>query len=77
MSALDWHDKALCRGKTSLMYPVNPVGGNSDQYAQGRKAALKLCSECPVKTPCAKAAEKERFGIWAGIPRDSRNRGRL
>lgn len=75
MSAASWYDEAMCRGKTHLMYPANPLGGDPGQYAQARKAALKLCSECPVKGPCSKAAQKERFGIWAGTSRDSRNRG--
>ena len=35
--------------------------------------AKQVCAGCPVRLPCAQAADrrKERYGVWAGIDRDA------
>ncbi len=34
------------------------------------KASIEACSHCPVRRECAEAAftQRERHGIWGGIP---------
>ena len=51
----------------------------SDHEAE-RRLAVRLCSNCPVFMECwdASVAQREEFGVWAGVDRTVRHaRGRV
>jgi hypothetical protein len=39
---------------------------------QERAVAARLCSGCPVFTPCGEVGQYERFGVFGGVDRTPR-----
>ena len=66
----DWMDTALCRGKDTRNWYPDKGGNNWTPYVQARD----LCGRCPVNNDCLLYAlrNKERFGLWGGIPERQR-----
>lgn len=58
----DWHAEAACRGRTDVMFPKSR--NRSQRWAE----AIAVCDGCPVRTPCAEAADErpEIHGVWGG-----------
>ena len=54
----DWRDRAACKGKTAVMFPL---------ALRDVRHGLVYCKECPVKAQCAALGEHEPFGIWGGL----------
>lgn len=44
-------------------------------HAAERRLAVRLCSNCPVFMECwdASVAQREEFGVWAGVDRTVRH----
>jgi WhiB family redox-sensing transcriptional regulator len=60
----DWHDEALCKGKTASFFT---------DAEDGIELAKAVCFECPVRLRCLEAGLREPFGIWGGLtPRERR-----
>lgn len=60
-----WMDGALCRGKTSMMFP------KEHKDITYIVAARALCAECPVREQCLEYALQfptvDMHGVWAGL----------
>lgn len=61
-----WRTKARCTKlgiATSVFYPDSE---------KGTKAAIKICSDCEVRTPCLEyaIATREENGVWGGVSED-------
>lgn len=43
----------------------------TSEYAEVRATAVPLCADCPVRMACHRAAmaNREDFGVWAGVDR--------
>ncbi len=61
----EWHRDAACAGQTDVMFP------KSRNRSQRWTEALAVCDGCPVRTPCAQAADDrpEVHGVWGGVRR--------
>jgi len=63
----DWHERAVCRGRASTMFPTSTQG-----VALDYRPALALCAVCPVLDRCRAASAKEAHGVWGGLVRERR-----
>jgi WhiB family redox-sensing transcriptional regulator len=67
-----WRDRAICIGKTDLMFSCT-----ENPYPEERVAEAKeLCSMCPVREDCLDFAIglREEYGIWGGADYQERRR---
>ena len=67
-----WKDRAACKGKGHLFYPVDIQGTNrarTDGYREGRR----ICQGCPVRSECAEAGKTETHGLWGGMSENERH----
>jgi WhiB family transcriptional regulator, redox-sensing transcriptional regulator len=65
-----WHQKAACRGLTTMFFPVE---ANAATVAR----AAAVCATCPVTAECEEAAAGEYNGVWSGRLRTRSARRRL
>jgi WhiB family redox-sensing transcriptional regulator len=60
-----WQTQANCKGKTQMMFPKHH---KDITYIID---ARRICSDCPVKTPCLEYALEfhpiDMHGVWAGL----------
>jgi hypothetical protein len=67
----NWRLRAACRGEDpDLWFSESP---------QDIERAQQVCAGCPVQAQCLRAAKanREQFGIWAGIDLDVRHAERI
>jgi WhiB family redox-sensing transcriptional regulator len=70
LAGRDWREAAACRDvDPDLFFPADP---SSPECAAQVAEALAVCTECPVRLPCAEFAAGEAFGIWAGTTEGER-----
>jgi WhiB family redox-sensing transcriptional regulator len=72
-----WSGKAACRGHWDLFFA--PDGPEPQEAKEVREAKAKsLCAACPVRAQCRAEAKSGpgRFGTWAGLSEDDRERAR-
>jgi WhiB family redox-sensing transcriptional regulator len=72
-----WSGAAACRGHQDLFYA--PDGTEGERAREVREAKAKsLCAACPVRRPCGDEAAKGpgRWGTWAGMSEEDRERDR-
>jgi WhiB family transcriptional regulator, redox-sensing transcriptional regulator len=64
----EWHEDAACRDADPNLFFA------SDD--ETRRAAMTLCSTCPVRRPCLEHALRtgETYGIWGGTDEGERKR---
>jgi hypothetical protein len=64
MTNADWRDKALCSETYYEKYQEHFFSDVAEEVAE----AKDICSFCPVKKQCLKAAlnNKEVWGVWGG-----------
>jgi WhiB family transcriptional regulator, redox-sensing transcriptional regulator len=68
----DWREYAACKGRTKLFFP--PKAERPQARARREAQANKLCTICPVKTPCSTFARTNReYGYWAGESEEDRH----
>lgn len=82
MANTAWHEFALCKGKTDLMFQSDSSAtaylnetersrsyGPSKGVKEATAKAAAICAECPVREPCLDFAltNKEKFGVWGGL----------
>ena len=68
----DWRDQANCSGSTRLFFP--PKAERPQARARRETKAARLCSECPVQTPCQQFARmNHEYGFWAGESEEERH----
>ena len=69
---LDWFQKAACKGKTELFYPV----GDKEKTVERRRReslALTVCRSCDVMFKCRDYARKNgELGVWGGETENQR-----
>lgn len=79
----EWRDHAICKDyPTAMFFPERPGPGVPAPMAEIR-AALEVCSRCPVTMPCLEyALLRKEPGVWGGttererqIMKSRRNRG--
>jgi WhiB family transcriptional regulator, redox-sensing transcriptional regulator len=58
---MDWTDQARCRGVDPEQFFV--------RGATASRAAIKVCTRCPVKDECLRYAIEQGidFGVWGGL----------
>jgi WhiB family redox-sensing transcriptional regulator len=60
-----WKNRAACRGKTNLMFPLDHKDITYIRTARG------ICRECPVRAECLEYAlefpANDLSGVWAGL----------
>ena len=61
-----WHALAACRGVGPETFYIDKGGDYRPAY--------DLCANCPVTAECADAGQRERFGVWGGLPTRQRRR---
>jgi WhiB family redox-sensing transcriptional regulator len=66
-----WFDKAACKNRTDLFFPLY---NERPQARVKREAkALSICSQCPVAIECrAYARDNLEYGIWGNETEDQR-----
>lgn len=62
----DWRLRAACRAHDPELFFPDPADTVT------RRAAVKICCDCPVRTSCLQEANRnhEQFGIWGGRERN-------
>jgi hypothetical protein len=61
-----WRDSAACRSiPGDVWFPEKRGGDRELRVAR----AVKICSECPERVPCARYAlsTSRSIGVWAGV----------
>lgn len=66
-----WQESAACAQHDAELWHVE---GKDADSIYTRKAAVRICGDCPVRTPCLTYAMKfeaqgadHRYGIWGGM----------
>ena len=61
----DWHQSAMCRGKTHIFFAV--PGERDGRRNRREDLARSYCSCCPVADECRDAGRSGReHGLWGG-----------
>lgn len=64
--ALDWQDRAVCRGKDPALFeelPKRTTRNDWDRVLLG----IAVCSPCPVRGECLRfGVENRETGVWGG-----------
>jgi WhiB family redox-sensing transcriptional regulator len=69
-----WMADALCRAHPEVEF-VPPPGGFRKPPTAAERAAVAVCSACPVVSEClAYATEHGESGIWGGLTERERRR---
>lgn len=69
----DWQRRAACRGMDSALFS-HPEGERGAARASRVRAAVEICSTCPVREECRRWAHaaREPYGVWGGESEDDR-----
>lgn len=67
---MTWQDVAPCRGLTRLFFA--PEHENLKQRRLRLAEARAVCRGCEFGAECAAQGAGEPFGVWAGVPHDTR-----
>ncbi len=69
----EWQLQAACRGADPALF-FHPEGERGSRRRNRDRAAVAVCSSCPVIAQCAAHAlnVREAYGVWGGLTEDDR-----
>lgn len=72
----DWQRHASCRGLMPDLF-FSYDGESRLSRARRERAAVEVCTRCPVRPQCRHHAltYREQYGVWGGTTENDRRRG--